>query len=58
MEAIEVGDLVKDIYTKSMYIVTNTHWRRNSLVCTVYQVSTGRIRLIASHKLIKINKNT
>ena len=58
METLEVGDLVKDVYTKSMYIVIGTRWTANVLVCTVVHIDTCRERLIASHKLIKINKNT
>ena len=58
LETIEVGDLVKDIYNQSMYIVTGTRWSANVLVCTVVHIGSCRERVIASHKLIKINKKT
>ena len=55
---LQVGDLVRDVYTKAMYIVIDTRWTANVLVCTVIHIGSCRERLIASHKLIKINKNT
>jgi len=55
---LQVGDLVQNIYTKAMCIVIDTRWSANVLVCTVVHIDTCREQLIASHKLIKINKNT
>ena len=58
VEDIQVGDLVVQVYTKAMYVVTDTRWSANVLVCTVVSVKTCKQTIIASHKLIKINKNT
>ena len=58
LETIEVGDLVAQVYTKAMYVVIGTRWSANVLICTVVSVKTCKETIIASHKLIKINKNT
>ena len=58
VDDFQVGDLVQNVYTKSMCIVIDTRWTANVLVCTVVHIATCREQLIASHKLIKINKNT
>ena len=58
VEDIQAGDLVVQVYTKAMYVVTGTRWSANVLICTVVSVKTCKETIIASHKLIKINKNT